>query len=57
MIFNNLQTFNNTLTLIIIGFNKYDGSGNGFIITDNCKGVRREGIAQGSEHMAQGKKG
>jgi hypothetical protein len=27
MIFNNLQTFNNTLTLMITGFNKYQGKG------------------------------
>jgi diaminopimelate epimerase len=25
-----------------IGFNKYDGTGNGFIVTDNSKGVKRE---------------
>jgi hypothetical protein len=42
MIFNNIQTFNNTLTLITIGFNKYEGTGNGFIITDNRNGVRCE---------------
>ena len=42
MIFNNIQTFNNTLTLMTIGFNKYEGTGNGFIVTDNRKGVRRE---------------
>jgi hypothetical protein len=27
MIFNNLQTFNNTLTLMTIVFNKYEGTG------------------------------
>jgi hypothetical protein len=42
MIFNNIQSFNNTLTLMTIGFNKYEGTGNGFIVTDNRKGVRRE---------------
>jgi len=33
--FANLQTFNNTLTLIITGFNKYQDPCNDFIITDN----------------------
>lgn len=39
MIFNNLQTFNDILTLMIIVFNKYQVTGNDFIITDNRNGV------------------
>ena len=35
MIFNILRTFNFTLTLMIIVFNKYNGTGNDFITIDN----------------------
>jgi diaminopimelate epimerase len=39
MIFNKLPRFNNTLTPMITGFNKYRGTVNDFSIIDNRKGV------------------
>jgi hypothetical protein len=39
MIFNNLQTFNNTLTLIINGFNKILPVENNYITINSRKGV------------------
>jgi len=35
MSISNLLSFNNYLTLIIIQFNNYQGTGDNFIITDN----------------------
>jgi diaminopimelate epimerase len=39
MIFNILQRFNFTLTMVSLQFNKYQGAGNDFIIIDNRKEV------------------
>ena len=43
MAFNNLQRFNNTLTKMILIFNKYQGSGNDFIIIDNRTAIFNPG--------------
>ena len=48
MTFNNLRRFNNTLTQIIIQFNKNQEPCNNFICIDNCKAINNPDNSDGS---------
>jgi len=49
MTFNNLHRFNNTLTQMIIQFNKNQSSGSNFICIDNCRGIFNPDYPDGTD--------